>query len=124
MLREIWSKNLAELRKSLADVRQVQLNDTAFVESIDQSLIEIKKYETGISPIFEQIERAQLDGASGGAYADRLKIVSKERIMDEFNKILMTDKPSVGLIMLDQAKLLGTFRCHTTIWQQSPILYF
>ena len=41
--------------------------------------------------------------------ADRLKIVSKERIMDEFNKILMTDKPSVGLIMLDQAKLLEKF---------------
>lgn len=72
-LRETWSKHLAELRKSLADVRQVQLGDTAFVESIDQSLSEIKAYETGISPIFEQIERAQLDGASGGAYADRLK---------------------------------------------------
>lgn len=41
--------------------------------------------------------------------SDRLKIVSKERIMDEFNKILMTDKPSVGLIMLDQAQLLEKF---------------
>lgn len=41
--------------------------------------------------------------------AERLKIVSKERIMDEFNKILMTDKPSDGLIMLHHAKLLKLF---------------
>ena len=73
-LRETWAKTLATLRKSLADVRQVQSGDAAFVESIDKSLAEIKQYETGISPIFEQIERAQLDGAGGGAYADRLKV--------------------------------------------------
>lgn len=42
-------------------------------------------------------------------HANRLKIVSMERIMDEFNKILLTDKPSVGLIMLDKAKLLEQF---------------
>ncbi|MBV7540118.1 methyl-accepting chemotaxis protein [Acidovorax sp. sic0104] len=74
VLRETWGKTLAALRKSLADVRQVQSGDAAFVESIDKSLAEIKQYETGISPIFEQIERAQLDGAGGGAYADRLKV--------------------------------------------------
>ncbi|KQO21830.1 chemotaxis protein [Acidovorax sp. Leaf76] len=73
-LRETWAKTLAALRKSLADVRQVQSGDAAFVESIDKSLAEIKQYETGISPIFEQIERAQLDGAGGGAYADRFKV--------------------------------------------------
>ena len=73
-LRETWAKTLAALRKSLAEVRQVQSGDAAFVESIDKSLAEIKLYETGISPIFEQIERAQLDGAGGGAYADRLKV--------------------------------------------------
>lgn len=38
--------------------------------------------------------------------SERLKIVSAERIMDEFNKIMMTDKPSVGLLMLENAGLL------------------
>ncbi len=72
-LRESWGKTLAALRKSLADVRQVQAGDAAFVAAIDKSLDEIKQYETGIVPIFDQIERAQIDGAGGGAYADRLK---------------------------------------------------
>ena len=73
-LRESWAKTLAALRKSLAEVRQVQSGDAEFVASIDKSLDEIKQYETGISPIFEKIEGAQLDGAGGGAYADRLKV--------------------------------------------------
>ena len=73
-LRESWAKTLAALRKSLAAVRQMQSDDAEFVASIDKSLAEIKQYETGISPIFQQIENAQLDGAGGGAYADRLKV--------------------------------------------------
>ncbi len=73
-LRETWAKTLAALRKSLTDVRQVQSSDAEFVASIDKSLDELKQYETGISPIFEKIEGAQLDGAGGGAYADRLKV--------------------------------------------------
>ena len=72
-LRESWGKTLAALRKSLAEVRQVQAGDAAFVAAIDKSLDEIKQYEAGIVPIFDQIERAQIDGAGGGAYADRLK---------------------------------------------------
>ncbi|RDD92556.1 HAMP domain-containing protein [Acidovorax sp. BoFeN1] len=72
-LRESWGKTLAALRNSLADVRQVQAGDAAFVAAIDKSLDEIKQYEAGIVPIFDQIERAQIDGAGGGAYADRLK---------------------------------------------------
>ncbi len=71
--REAWTKTLAALRKSLADVRQVQAGDADFVAAIDKALGEIQQYEAGISPIFEQIERAQLDGAGGAAYADRLK---------------------------------------------------
>ncbi|AVS87397.1 chemotaxis protein [Paracidovorax avenae] len=71
--REAWGKTLAALRKSLTAVRQVQAGDAAFVGSIDKALAEIQQYEAGISPIFEQIERAQLDGAGGAAYADRLK---------------------------------------------------
>ncbi|TMU80549.1 chemotaxis protein, partial [Bacillus sp. BHET2] len=71
--REAWTKMLAALRKSLADVRQVQSGDAAFVAAIDKAIAEIQQYEAGISPIFEQIERAQLDGAGGAAYAERLK---------------------------------------------------
>ena len=59
-LRESWAKTLASLRKSLADVRQVQGSDADFVASIDKSLDEIKQYETGISPIFAQIEGPSL----------------------------------------------------------------
>lgn len=50
-------------------------------------------------PSFEAIQRN----------AERLQIISKERIMDEFNKIMMTDKPSYGLILLDKANLLQQF---------------
>ncbi len=38
--------------------------------------------------------------------AHRIKIVSKERISDELEKIILTDKPSVGLKLLDKTGLL------------------
>lgn len=38
--------------------------------------------------------------------AQRIGIVSVERVMDEFQKIMMTDKPSVGLKLLDDAGLM------------------
>ncbi len=37
---------------------------------------------------------------------ERIKIVSKERIIDEFNKIMLADKPSIGLGLLDDCGLL------------------
>ena len=37
---------------------------------------------------------------------ERIKIVSKERIADEFNKIMLAEKPSVGLKLLDECGLL------------------
>ncbi len=40
---------------------------------------------------------------------DRLKIVSPERIVDELNKILLTDKPSVGFKLLFETGLLEVF---------------
>ncbi|NOX89581.1 MAG: HD domain-containing protein [Calditrichaeota bacterium] len=43
------------------------------------------------------------------ANADRLSIVSPERITDEFNKILLADKPSEGLLLLDKSGLLDVF---------------
>jgi len=41
--------------------------------------------------------------------AKRLKIVSPERIIDEFNKIMMTTKPSFGIGLLLKSKLLRYF---------------
>ena len=38
---------------------------------------------------------------------DRIKIVSKERINIELNKILMTERPSAGFKLLDDSKLLS-----------------
>jgi len=41
--------------------------------------------------------------------ADRLSIISEERIQDEFNKIIMAKKPSLGLNLLDKCGLLNQF---------------
>ena len=41
--------------------------------------------------------------------ANRLKIISQERITDEFNKILEANKPSIGLNLLDKSGLLPIF---------------
>ena len=38
--------------------------------------------------------------------ADRIQIISKERILDELNKIMMADKPSVGFLLLEESGLL------------------
>ncbi|MFV0174108.1 CCA tRNA nucleotidyltransferase [Empedobacter falsenii] len=38
--------------------------------------------------------------------AERINIVSFERVMDEFQKIMMTEKPSVGLLLLEQSGLM------------------
>ncbi len=43
------------------------------------------------------------------ANAHRLSIISQERITDEFNKILMAKKPSLGLKLLDESGLLQVF---------------
>lgn len=40
-------------------------------------------------------------------YAGRLKIVSNERIIEEFNKILLSPKPSEGLYLLERSGLLS-----------------
>ena len=38
--------------------------------------------------------------------AERIKIISQERIIDELNKIMMTDTPSIGFIELSRSGLL------------------
>ncbi len=39
--------------------------------------------------------------------AERLNIISKERIVDELNKILLTEKPSYGLELLERSGLMN-----------------
>lgn len=38
--------------------------------------------------------------------AERIKIITKERIVEELNKIMLSRKPSVGWILLDKTRLL------------------
>ncbi len=50
------------------------------------------------------IEKESLDSITKNK--DRIQIISKERIVDELNKILLTDKPSSGFALLHQTGLL------------------
>ena len=79
-------------------MRQVQAADAEFVGVIDKVLDEVKQYETGINPIFEQIEGAMLDGAGGGAYANRLR-----SHMETADK-LMSDLAASARIRMDEAR--------------------
>src|SRR5690606_28718590 len=51
-----------------------------------------------------RIEKASLDAISSNR--DRIKIISKERIVEELNKILLSAKPSVGFGLLHKTGLL------------------
>lgn len=51
-----------------------------------------------------QIEAASLSSISKNA--KRLQIISQERVVDELNKILLSDKPSIGLRLLYETGLL------------------
>lgn len=50
------------------------------------------------------IEKASLDSISKNA--ERIKIITGERIVEELNKILSTSKPSIGFLLLYQTGLL------------------
>ena len=51
-----------------------------------------------------EIEEHSLNAIKSGA--ERIKIVSMERIMVEFNKIMLSEKPSLGLKLLEETGLL------------------
>jgi poly(A) polymerase len=50
------------------------------------------------------IENNSLEAISKNA--DRLKIITKERIVDELNKMMLSVKPSVGFLLLESTQLL------------------
>jgi poly(A) polymerase len=52
-----------------------------------------------------EIENRTLAAISGNA--ERIRIVSKERITDELNKIILATKPSTGFILLEETGLLN-----------------
>ncbi len=54
-----------------------------------------------------KIEKKSLEAIRENA--NRLEIISKERIMDELNKIILSDKPSRGFNLLFSTKLLHEF---------------
>lgn len=54
-----------------------------------------------------RIEQESYDAIKRNAH--RLKIVSLERIMDEFNKIMLAPKPSIGLKLMFNTELLHQF---------------
>lgn len=51
------------------------------------------------------IESSSFDAISRNK--DRIKIISKERIIDELNKIVLSPKPSIGFLQLEQTGLLS-----------------
>ncbi|MFD1315728.1 CCA tRNA nucleotidyltransferase [Namhaeicola litoreus] len=57
------------------------------------------------SQLHFKIEEKSLDSIKKNS--DRIKIISNERIVDELNKILLTDKPSIGLRLLFETGLLA-----------------
>ncbi|WP_313069577.1 methyl-accepting chemotaxis protein [Melaminivora sp.] len=74
-LRGAWAQQLARVRDGLQRARPAEGADSqaTFVAGLEQAQAELGRYVEGIVPIFEQIERAQVDGAGAGAYAERLK---------------------------------------------------
>jgi len=62
--------------------------------------------------IFRKVIKTPLEPDQTYAIKDtawRLKIVSQERITDEFNKIMLAEKPSIGFKLLDSSGLLYIF---------------
>lgn len=56
------------------------------------------------SQLHFEIEKKSLDAITRNK--ERIRIISGERIVDELNKILLSDKPSVGFLLLYKTRLL------------------
>ncbi|WP_435870094.1 methyl-accepting chemotaxis protein [Eleftheria terrae] len=71
-LRQTWKATLDEARKALG-VMAEGLKGQPESAQATQAADALLKYEQAIAPIAEQLERAQIDGAAAGAYADQAK---------------------------------------------------
>jgi methyl-accepting chemotaxis protein len=72
-LRSVWKKEVEALRKEAADLASQNTTDNDLAGGLKQVAEALKAYESGLNPILEQVERAQIDGSAAGAYADRQK---------------------------------------------------
>ena len=64
--------------------------------------LNVKSYRFASQLNFE-IEKESLESIQN---SERIKIITKERIVTELNKILESPKPSIGLLHLEQTGLL------------------
>ncbi|KAA3599400.1 MAG: CCA tRNA nucleotidyltransferase [Calditrichaeota bacterium] len=54
---------------------------------------------------------------------ERLKIISQERITDEFTKILNSPKPSIGLKLLEETGILKMILPEIFVWNENELLF-
>lgn len=94
LLRESWTKSIGTLTNGLGQLQRAKTADSEFVEAIGKALVEVEEYRKGLNPVFEQIERAQIDGSVGGAYAERFK-----------QHIETTDKLMLGLSVVSREQM-------------------
>ena len=52
-----------------------------------------------------KIEKKSLSAITKNS--ERLEIITRERIVDELNKVMSSEKPSIGLLLLEETKLLA-----------------
>lgn len=68
-----------------------------------------------------QIEPKTFDAAT--KMRERLKIISQERVTDEFIKILSSPKPSVGLKLLEETGILKMILPEIFAWNENKLLF-
>lgn len=72
-------------------------------------MVRAVRFATKLSTEDQQFHIVQESLDSIRRNLDRMSILSKERIVEELNKILVTPKPSIGFRLLDETGLLDTF---------------
>ena len=55
--------------------------------------------------------------------SSRIKIISKERIIVELNKILLTDKPSIGFTLLEKCYQIFQIQLSSLAYMNSLVLH-
>ena len=91
-LKEHWKQALEQTRAQLSELSG-QLKNERDAALSKQALASLQQYGEGMAPIIEQIERAQIDGAAAGAYAERVKehIEAADKHMQDLAAALRQD---------------------------------